>query len=165
MKRLIAVTTLFLAATNVYAKDIDNSKMLALYKKQLEQTKQIAYETQQVLQASETVVELAKKISTISAGLEIKAINHHFKFLDEDSTKLYGDYTVITHFEACRRLPLSASFVWQAHINNIGRDNSKIINKYTEDYNSTLAACAEEIKTPPPLKTEDPGQLQIIDVE
>lgn len=163
MKRLIALITLIFTATNANAKDIDNSKMGDLYKKQLEPTQQLVYETQQVLQASNAIVELSKNINSL--GLEVKAINQHFIFLNESTTKLYGEYPTTTHFEACKQLPMKASFVWQAKIDNLRRDNSIIISNSNNDYDSTLKTCTEEMKTPPPLKIEDPGQLQIIDVE
>lgn len=165
MKRIITVSFFAILMGNVQAKEMDNSKMVTLYKNQLEQTKQLAYETQQLLNASETVVDLAKKISTSSAGLEIKAINLHFKLLDETSTQLYGSYPAITHFEGCKRLPMNASFVWQAHLDNLGRDNTTLIKSSTDSYVSALKDCAKEIKTPPPSKVEEPDNLQIIDVE
>lgn len=165
MKRIITVVFFAILIGNAQAKEVDNSKMVALYKNQLEQTKQLAYETQQVLQASESIVELTKNISESSAGLEIKAINQHFIFLDDTTKQLYGEYPVITHFEACKRLPMNASFVWQAHLDNLRRDNSILIKTSTKNYMSVLKDCAEEIKTPPPAKIEQPDDLQIIDVE
>lgn len=165
MKRIITLAVFSLLIANAQSKEVDNSKMVELYKNQLEQTKQLAYETQQVLLASDSIVELARNIRDSSAGLEIKAINRHFIFLDETTTQLYGSYPVITHFEACKRLPMNASFVWQANLDNLRRDNSKIIKQYTESYISTLKTCEKEIKTPPPAKIEEPDDLQIIDVE
>lgn len=162
MKRIITFVFFALTMVNVQAKDADNSKMVSLYKNQLEQTKQLTYETQQVLQASYAIVELSKKINSAS-GLEIKAINRHFVFLDETSTEIYGN-SVITPFESCKRLPMKASFVFQENIDNLRRDNSHNVKNFTDDYISTLKACSDEINTPPPKIIKESDQLQIIDV-
>lgn len=159
VNKIKLIVLVAMLSTPVFAGMVDNTKMVNLYKTQLEPTKELMAEVNEVLLVSEPILDMYKKLGKLTP--EYIALNGHFHQLEKRSIEIYGEPLTPTPFKACSQIPVYASLYWEEKKKNSSSDNSTQLTNAMKTLNHNSEICSDELKNPPPKKTEELG---IIDV-